>query len=296
MNSTHVSQVEDSRCPACEAAKTQHDTGFQPPQGYRLKACGQCGLVYAWPRPTPEELSRFYSEEYFHSGGGSLGYADYRDLPEANAKRMWPSLKKRYGPILDSVPRILLDVGCATGAFLAEAKADGWRVVGVDFSKAAVNDARGRYGIEAYSGDIHLPELESAKYGLVTMWHVLEHLIHPQKALERAYELAASGGLLYVELPNWWSMGRLLRGSRWSQMKPPEHINYYAPRVLRDALARAGFRVIHLATSYPSIYDKAAVPRLSRPFYQAAALAARCVCAFQCGGYLQALATKEKRL
>jgi len=99
-------------------------------------------------------------------------------------------------------------------------------------------------------------------------------------------------GLLFIELPNWESLGRRLRGPRWSQMKPPEHINFYSPSTLRHAVSAAGFCVIRLSTEYPSIMDRAEVRRPSRPLHRLLALAAAVACRFGMGVYVRILARK----
>lgn len=255
--------------------------------------CGACGLAFTWPRPTPEELESFYSAAYF-SGNGSdgLGYDDYRSLGELNARRSWSELQ-RFTPLDEIRPRRLLDVGCATGGFLAEAANAGWDCVGLEMSSAAAASARADFGLEVHEGDLHSTALPTGAFGLVTMWHVLEHMIAPDAALTRARELLAPGGLLFIELPNWNSVGRTLKRAHWSQMKPPEHINFFAADSLGAAVRQAGFRPVKTGTHYPSMVDKARVRRRSQPLHALAAVAAGAASALGRGGYLRLLARRS---
>lgn len=285
--------LSEERCPACTFSSISPTQYGGIRSDYRLVKCNSCHLVYAVPRPSLSDLRRFYSEGYFaRQAADGLGYEDYYQIAEFNARQMWKDFSEAFQEHLTRVPHTLLDVGCATGGFIWEASKDGWKVVGVDMASSAVEDARNRFGLEAYPGDIHSPGLQPETFGLITMWHVLEHLLEPQAALKRAGELLQTGGLLFIELPNWWSIGRRIRGAKWSQMKPPEHINYYSPLALRHALSRAGFEVVHLSTVYPSLRDRARQLQRFRLFHLALWGVAMVMCRIGWGGYVRALARK----
>jgi 2-polyprenyl-3-methyl-5-hydroxy-6-metoxy-1,4-benzoquinol methylase len=240
-----------------------------------------------------EELDRFYSSTYFERDRvTNLGYANYRSVAEENARRMWREMKT----VLNGrkvAPQRLLDVGCATGGFLSEAQADQWECLGVEFSDFAIDVARAEFGLRVLKGDVFHPELAKESFGLVTMWHVLEHVVDPVATLERARELLAPGGFLFVELPNWASVGRRVKGAKWSQLKPPEHINFFTPATLATAAGRAGLKVLRATSAYPSLMDQAAVRRLSRPLHLLKAAIATVACKLGSGGYVRLLAIKD---
>jgi SAM-dependent methyltransferase len=279
-------------CPICESGALTTLFEVQGWAKYQIIQCTGCSGVFSWPRPSPRELDAFYTSEYFtRSQNDGHGYSDYRSMAELNARRMWHDLKK-FAP-LDSVqPRRVLDIGCATGGFLAEAKADGWTCVGVELSEYAVDVARNELGLEVFQGDAFLPALDPGSFGMITMYHVLEHLIDPIGTLRRVLELLAPGGLLFVELPNWDSFGRVVKGAGWKQIKPPEHINYLNPRSLRVAAERSRFEVVQCDTHYPSLMDRAAVRRITQTLHLGIAAIAKLACQFGHGGYGRLLARK----
>ena len=281
-----------ANCPLCAGLRLHRVFLVETWSTYSIEKCRDCGFVFAAPRPSAEELDRFYTSTYFERDRATiLGYANYRSVAEENARRMWHEFKDILGE--RKVPsRRVLDVGCATGGFLAEAKAEHWDGVGVEFSEFAIDVARQEFGLRVLQGDVFHPELVEDSFGLVTMWHVLEHVIDPLATLEQARKLLAPGGLLFVELPNWSSVGRRARGVRWSQLKPPEHINFFTPASLALAARKAGFEIHSSTSAYPSLANEAAVERASRPLHQVKAAIASVASKLDCGGYVRLLAEK----
>lgn len=279
------------QCPCCRAVSTQ--IGVVNVFGeYRVSRCSGCGFVFAAPRPTPEQLADFYGSEYFAlRSDDRLGYRNYRDLGELNARRMWHVFAGRLVP--PDAGRRILDVGCATGGFLAEASAAGWQCTGVELSADAAQVGREQFGLNVIVGDIHSPDLHVGSFDVLTMWHVLEHLIDPVAALRRARDLLAAGGYLFIELPNWGSLGRIVKGLRWAQLKPPEHINFFTPKSLALACRSAGFTVEWATSAYPSVFDRLRLVRLRWPIDAAAAAVAAVACKTGHGGYVRLLARKS---
>ena len=277
------------RCPACGAKRFVHIFEVETIRPYEIVRCADCRLVFSQPRPSRQQLSEFYSSTYFkRSSNRGLGYADYEQVAELNARRMW-SVLNTYAPVERCSPKRVLDVGCATGGFLSEAKAAGWDCVGVELSEAAVEIARRKFGLHVICGDLGSDALQRASFGLITMWHVLEHLIDPAEGIRRAINLLAPGALLFIELPNWNSVGRVLRRTKWAQLKPPEHINFFNSRSLTNLIKRAGLDVVRCTTHYPSLVDGARVRRASRPLRMLLAAAAVGACRVGRGGYLRLL-------
>ncbi len=292
METKPVNTTKTPTCPLCSGSRLRRVFEVQTWAAYGIEKCRDCGFVFASPRPSAEELDRFYTSTYFERDRATnLGYANYRSVAEENARRMWHEFKDILGDHTVA-PKRVLDVGCATGGFLAEAKADQWEGVGVEFSEFAIDVARREFGLHVLQGDVFHPDLAEKSFGLVTMWHVLEHVIDPLATLAQAAKLLVPGGLLFVELPNWSSVGRRARGVRWSQLKPPEHINFFTPTTLALAAEKAGLKVETSTSAYPSLANEAAVQRPSRPLHQAKAVIAAVASKLDCGGYVRLLARK----
>ena len=258
-------------------------------QRYVVHVCSVCRLAFTVPRPTPAELDAFYTESYFAADTEGLGYSDYRgdSWAEANARAMWASL--HAWALIDPPETSVLDIGCATGAFLSEARTANWRVHGVEKAGSAAEVARREFGVPVENDLAEVP----GTFGLVTMWHVLEHLLDPVDALVQARLKVASGGYLFIELPQWGALGRRKNGSDWSQLRPPEHINFFSKSSLRFALESAGWDVTRQETIQPNVTNKAIEHIRHGRVLRGSMLAvgARAVERAGLGGYLRCLAT-----
>jgi 2-polyprenyl-3-methyl-5-hydroxy-6-metoxy-1,4-benzoquinol methylase/transcription elongation factor Elf1 len=258
---------------------------------YFVCSCRECGLVSTFPRPTPQHLVEFYGRTYFEKNGERVGgYEDYSGLPEQNARLMWGEFQ-RFEPSIANQVGYILDCGCATGGFLDEAQKNGWKCLGVELSEHAVQRARS-FGLDILVGDLSHPDLVPRSFNVVTMWHVLEHVISPALVLKQARDLLQPGGHLLIELPNWNSLGRIGRGAKWAQLRPPEHINFFTPKSLANAVACAGFVVKKSVSLYPSMTNRVVLktnPTLADRFVS---LAGSLVSRIGFGGYVRLLAQR----
>lgn len=250
--------------------------------GYTILRCRTCSIRYASPRPAPGDLAAVYEAGYFDDKGwvgdptSDSGYMT-RCFDEVR-----PLLARRF-----PTHGRLLDVGCATGAFIAAAAADGWRVSGLEYSEAAAGRARAA-GLDVRAGDLASGAFEGETFDVVCAWHVVEHLVDPIADLRRMRALTAPGGLLIIETPNARSIGALVRRERWSQIRPPEHINFFDRGAMERALVASGWRMSWART----IYKRDTAERIAgrRWLAPAARAAARGAEAAGMGGNLRVMA------
>jgi SAM-dependent methyltransferase len=220
-------------CLLCEATERVLVTRKGEYEYYR---CLSCGLVRVDPFPTREQLDRYYRQVYNQ-------YRYSFDVPLSN-----PSRKKlRYLKVLEMFRRRgrLLDVGCAYGHFLENARLNGWRVEGVE----PLNDARilaqSRFRLTVHEKIDLAP---TGVFDAVTMWHVIEHLPAPQEALRAIHTRLVSGGMLALATPNIESLSAYITGASWGWLSPPDHVILYSRRTLARLLEQSGFEVLHCET------------------------------------------------
>lgn len=152
--------------------------------------------------------------------------------------------------------RRLLEVGCGPGWGLETFQAAGYRVIGVDVSRVAVEEAR-RRGVEARLLDIESESLEgvglvpgAASGGdapeVVVALEVLEHLVDPLGALGKMMAILAPGGVLAVSLPNEIALParlQILRGRLSFGGHDDPHIRHFDRRRARAMFDAAGLEI-----------------------------------------------------
>ncbi|MGH2541897.1 MAG: class I SAM-dependent methyltransferase [Ardenticatenaceae bacterium] len=207
---------------------------------FRLNRCCACDHIYQNPRPSVEEIGKYYPEDY------APFFLAIEDEPH-----WWSRLSRRYGryrrchAVHVAAKRAgrLLDVGCATGIFLEGMRRFGWDVQGVEPSSYAARYARERFGLPVFEGHLEEAPLQARSFDVITLWDVLEHVHEPREVLARIHELLRAGGLLVMSLPNPDSLEARLFGRYWLGWDLPRHLNLFRPARLREHLAAQGFEV-----------------------------------------------------
>jgi SAM-dependent methyltransferase len=203
--------------------------------------CASCGLVRLDPLPTPQQLARFYPNEYWWDADDSA--ADrlselYRQLVlQDHVHFVTQGLASGSG----SAP--VLDIGCGGGSFLAALKRRGHEVIGMDTSPRAAAIARSRHGVPAACGRLPTLPFQAHSFAAVTLFHVLEHVPDPMACLLAMWELPVRGGRLIVQVPNASCWQLLLLGEKWSGLDVPRHLIHYRAEDLSGLLDACGFEV-----------------------------------------------------
>ena len=222
------------RCALCADAETR---ALFRVDGALIVACRGCGLVRQDTRPLA--TAALYGGAYYATDDPKGGYANYfldADVNKRTFRERIQSIERRYGR-----KGRLLDVGCALGDFLLEAKAAGWHVEGVEISTFAAQRARAR-GLHVTAGRLEELDLPAASFDVITLYDAIEHLTDPVATLAAARRLLVPGGLLHLVTPNVGGVQARLLGRHWYHYKPGEHLFYFAPTTLRTTVERAGLR------------------------------------------------------
>jgi cyclopropane fatty-acyl-phospholipid synthase-like methyltransferase len=212
-----------------------------------------------------------YNDGYFAGGE----YADYRGQEPAIRRSMRRHLTQmsRYQPRGGA----LLEVGCAYGFFLDEARSRFDRVMGIDIAKGAVSYAHDRLGLDASVRDF-TSLTTSIRFDAICMWDTIEHVAEPDRFVAKAHELLAPNGLLFITTGDIGSLNARLRGAKWRQVHPPTHLNYFSKRTLALMLERLGFSVTGTETAsyYHTLDDVCAILEIrGGPMGRAAGIARR---------------------
>ena len=207
---------------------------------FSMVRCNQCGLLYQNPRPTQEEIERYYAQ-------------DYEPFYQEKTENWIMKKVGRYGVYkrcrtINSLRGInsgrLLDIGCSTGLFLNVLQQSGkWEVMGVEPSEYAVKVAWERYQLEVFNGTLQQANYPTGFFDVVTLWDVLEHLPDPSGSLEEISRITKPNGYLVMRVPNSDSVDAKIFGPCWAGLDLPRHYYVFSKKNIIWFLERIGYGV-----------------------------------------------------
>jgi 2-polyprenyl-3-methyl-5-hydroxy-6-metoxy-1,4-benzoquinol methylase len=216
--------------------------------------CPRCSLVFVSPRLNQPALQRMYDDvSYFEGDDGVYGAADGgAGWSAAMAlQRRWMSGRLALAAAELRRPvrgARLLEVGCAYGLFLDQARTRGFDVTGVELSKNAADHARETFGLSVHSAQLADAPLDGP-FDVICAWDTLEHVPDPVEFWHTVRGLLADDGVVLFSTPYFSSLPARVLRTRWWTLKPTEHIWHFTPRTHRTVAAAAGLRVDRLVRS-----------------------------------------------
>lgn len=210
------------------------------PGRFTLVRCNCCGLVRTNPRPTAETMGFYYPDNYGPYMGTKVTI-ERRGLSKAlrGAVRRLIDFRAHKVPNLSSGKA--LEIGCASGGFLAKLSSYGWSVTGLEFSPTAAVAAR-QQGFNVIQGALEDVNLPKETFDLVVGWMVLEHLHHPITALRKLHEAAKPGAWLVLSVPN-CTGGLQQFGPDWFPLHVPNHLFHFSRETLGKLLQAGGWEI-----------------------------------------------------
>jgi 2-polyprenyl-3-methyl-5-hydroxy-6-metoxy-1,4-benzoquinol methylase len=236
--------VSIDHCPTCDSGTTHllewefsglGDSVFNYTADFH--ACPTCGLVYI-RNVTDASLRRFYVEEcsYFEN-------PHFAVTSPANQKKYFFYMRYLREHGINSTA--MADVGCGRGGFVNWMAESGWEEaccgVDVDARSLPVKAGAGSNVSFRNGNCLNLPLVEKS-FGLLTYFHVLEHIRDLSGLLTEATRVLEDKGHILIEVPDAENYAGTPIGSAfWFSIR--EHINHFTAKALTAALEAHGFAV-----------------------------------------------------
>lgn len=205
----------------------------------RLYECADCYLVFREPTDACRNPSLLYDDFYKNEMSSRFqSPVEY----VVRILRLYRALKIYT---ISSNARSILDIGSGRGFLLYYLKKifRYKRVAGVQISRPAVEYSRNVLGLEIYEKDFIELKWEENTFDVITMWHVLEHVIDPEHYIAKIRDVLTTDGRLIIEVPNLASWTRKMTAKYWLGLDLKYHITFFSPESLSAMLERHGFRV-----------------------------------------------------
>lgn len=213
------------------------------PGKFTVVRCGACGLMRTNPRPSQETIGLYYPENY----GPHLGTRitpDRLPLEQSSfikflARGIFQFNTERIPQL---IPARMLEIGCASGAFMRKMAEAGWEVEGIEISPWAAENARS-LGYAVHTGPLESSPDPAEPFDLIVGWMVLEHLHEPVFALKKLARWIRPGGWLVISTPNAAALEFQVFKEFWYALQLPTHLYHYTPQTLRQVLEHGGWRM-----------------------------------------------------
>ncbi len=214
------------------------------PLGSDYLRCRDCGtVVYRFPVDAGGDDSGFYGDRYWRRhvpevlGLPGLEERARSDLPERAVFQLVKILE--YAAPGGRV----LELGCGAGSLAYLLCQAGFDAEGLELGPAAVELARGHFGLEVHHGPLESQD-DPGPWDAIVAVDVLEHLPDPLATMTLCARRLAAGGRLFLQTPCYRQ-----EGAEWQMLLPREHLHLFTEASVERLLRAAGFTAIEVGPS-----------------------------------------------
>jgi 2-polyprenyl-3-methyl-5-hydroxy-6-metoxy-1,4-benzoquinol methylase len=215
---------------------------------WSILRCMVCTHQFVYPFLTKVEQEVIYSDQYFTAEGDwvegvwPLGYIEAEE-----------ELRREAGEVLEMLPRRdgrLVEVGCAGGFFLDEARRRGFEVAGVELNEKMVSHARLALGLHVIHGRVEDIEHDRVPFNchVIVLMDVIEHIPDPYAFFHKVCHWLTPGGCVLIRGPlHNDPIGRAkaeIRRALWIEKQLPGYpldVNLFTKKSLTRLLEQLGF-------------------------------------------------------
>jgi len=177
-----------------------------------------------------QQQEAIYQRAQYAKGGIGRWHWDKRDHTALNLVR--------------PTDQTIVDIGCGEGITLEKIHRlfPERKVMGIDTLLENV-DICNRHGCRAVQGDVNNLPFLSKSVDFVLFMEVIEHLVHPEKAIQEIRRILVPGGRLVLVFPNdrVFKIARILTLRFREAAYDPGHVRQWTPCDIRSFLRRQGF-------------------------------------------------------
>ena len=209
--------------------------------------CLDCELVFLETTQSKEDISDFYSNGYRTQTNNPILSPDalFRDpIVQQDCRDCLEWLQSIYGGLKD---KKVVEIGSASGSFLATLKEAGAIAIGVEPNIEQTSYSRG-LGLDIVSS---FEAINFENLDCVVMFHTLEHIMDPIPLVKSIYSSLKPGGKLIGEVPNQddWRISIFDYDVAKRLHYDPSHYYYYSSLTLYKLLHNSFYsKSIELST------------------------------------------------
>lgn len=246
--------MNKTTCPICGSLKEKdiilnfkEDAATHKAENiFIIAKCQECAISFLQPQPSPNELQNYYPEFYWRFKKSSLAPLEnfiVRKLFFSEIKEIKNILQERKN--IDEIK--LLDIGCGAGEFLNSLTHLKIKLYGIDNSENAIKIAlQNNNLIIKKSNIIEEPLFEFEYFDIITLFHTLEHLSDPNKAIQNIKNILKRDGFLIIQVPNIECLLFKITKRHWAGLHIPQHLFHFSKKSLQNFLSNNNFRIVKI--------------------------------------------------
>ncbi len=209
-----------------------------------FEKCLKCGHVQMNNFPGKENIDLIYPSNYYsYSMTEKLNPFILLGKEYLDTKKIKFILKE-----VDIKLPNYLDIGCGDGRYLKAVnricRISKDKIYGVELKK----DVLEKLKLDGYKTlECNIEDLKGIKkesIGLITMFHVIEHVKDPKSIIKMLNNLLISGGFLVIETPNIESLdAKIFKETFWGGYHFPRHWHLFCPKSLSFLAESTNFKI-----------------------------------------------------
>jgi SAM-dependent methyltransferase len=233
-------------CPSC-AAQAEEPVERYSRDSWTMVRCTRCRQVYLNEAPHYETLSKdlAWTHQFAREAVRRKTKAPFIQwLLQKTRWRLHIRREDEWAYIAERVKAgNVLDVGCGPINRIPEQ----FTPFGIEIEEATAIVANEKMRVRG-GWAVHAPALEGLRkfddgyFNGVIMRSYLEHESHPREVLETCFRKLTPGGTIYVKVPNYGTLNRVLRGPEWCGFRYPDHLNLFTIPSMRRLAESVGYR------------------------------------------------------
>ncbi len=218
---------------------------------------GKYDMLITFPKPSLEELSKYYeSEDYISHSNKKKGlfsflYQTVRGFTLKNKLNIIQHFHVEKGT--------LLDIGAGTGHFLDLAQKNKWIVTGIEPNLGA----RTMAAEKGISFAENIQSLANNSFDVITMWHVLEHVYDLDEQIKELKRVLKPDGVLVIAVPNFRSFDARYYKRFWAAYDVPRHLWHFSKKSIKLLFQEKQMKVVEMI---PMKWDAFYVSLLSEKY------------------------------
>lgn len=227
------------RCRVCGSSKVRKLYNLK--DKFDIYNCSNCQTDLLYPLPSIKDVSQSTDYEYFKA---------YEDLSIKLFKT------EDFKRILDQLPKSrvksALDVGCANAYLVESMLKDGIDAYGIELFPEVAKKAQQKFKEKRiFTGEFTKYNFKR-KFDLIVMFDLIEHMVNPYLAFEKAKDLLNKGGFVLILTPDISALKKRLLGRYWTGYYI-EHVHCFSPTTMSYFARKSGLKIYKIKRFYKRV-------------------------------------------